>query len=178
MAKLGQSLGEPQERRGKVDVEVGVAGAKGLGVFAARGFVRGETVIEGKAIRYPTHRTRTSVQLDWERHVEMDAPATLLNHSCAPNLGVRENQWSAYDFVALRDILAGEELAFDYAMTEHCLVARLSCRCGGVTCQGEILPWSARDPQWREENAMWVARYLHLATELAPAQRPGPWLNR
>ena len=161
-----------------MDVAVGLAGAKGFGVFAARGFLRGETVIVGKAIGYPTERTRISVQLDWGRHVEMDAPATLLNHSCAPNLGVRENQWSAYDFVALRDIPAGEELAFDYAMTEHSLVASLSCWCGSAACQGEILPWSARDQEWREQNVVWVAQYLRVPSALTAAQRLAPWINR
>jgi uncharacterized protein len=146
-----------------MDVEVALAGVKGLGVFAVREFVRGETVIVGRAIDCPVERTRMSVQLDWGRHVEMDAPATLLNHSCAPNLGVRENQCCAYDFVALRDILAGEELAFDYAMTEHSLVASLSCCCGSVACRGEIRPWSERDDDWREQNAEWIAPYLRVA---------------
>lgn len=162
----------------EVDVEMGLAGTKGLGVFAVKGFVRGETVIAGKAIGYPTERTRMSVQLDWGRHVEMDAPATMLNHSCTPNLGVRDNQWSAYDFVALRDILAGEELAFDYAMTEHALVASLPCSCESAACQGEILPWSARDQRWRERNAMWVARYLRVTSAVTKSQRQRPWVNR
>lgn len=139
---------------------------QGRGVFAVREFVRGETVIVGKAIKYPAERTRMSVQLDWERHVEMDVPATLFNHSCAPNLGVRENLWCAYDFVALRGIGAGEELAFDYAMTEHVLVAPLSCFCRNAACQGEIRPWSGRSEAWREQNAMWVAAYLRVASAL------------
>jgi uncharacterized protein len=147
-----------------VDVEVATAGPKGLGVFAAREFAGGETVIVGKAIEYPAERTRMSVQLDWARHVEMDAPATLLNHSCEPNLGVRENRWYAYDFVALRAILAGEELAFDYAMTEYSLVAPLSCFCGGAACQREIRPWCEREHEWIEQNAKWIASYLLVAT--------------
>jgi uncharacterized protein len=150
--------------RAKVDVEVARAGAKGHGVFALREFVRGETVIVGKAIDHPPGRTRMSVQVDWGRHVEMDAPATLLNHSCAPNLGVRENEWCAYDFVASRDILAGEELAFDYAMTEQSLVSPLACCCRSPACQGEIRPWSDRDHEWREQNTRWIARYLQVAT--------------
>ena len=157
-----------------VDVEVAAAGAKGLGVFAARGFVRGETVIVGRAIEYPAKRTRMSVQLDWGRHVEMDTPATLLNHSCAPNLGVRENRSCAYDFVALRDILAGEELAFDYAMTEHSLVASLLCGCGSAACQGQIRAWCERDDGWREQNAKWIAGYLRVAT----ARRAGRLMHR
>jgi hypothetical protein len=147
-----------------VDVDVAAAGVKGRGVFAARDFLRGETVIVGKAVEYPLTRTRMSVQLDWERHVEMDAPATLLNHSCSPNLGVRENEYSAYDFVALRDILAGEELAFDYAMTEHSLLTPLRCVCRSSACNGEIRSWSDRDEQWRQRNASWLAPYLHVAT--------------
>lgn len=164
--------------RARVDVEVAAAGAKGHGVFALRDFVRGETVIVGKAIGYPPRRTRMSVQVNWGRHVEMDAPATLLNHSCAPNLGVRENEWHAYDFVALRDILAGEELAFDYAMTEHSLVAPLSCCCGSEDCQGAIRPWSHRDDGWREQNAKWLAPYLRITSVLSTAARETPLARR
>lgn len=153
------------------DLKVSAAGAKGLGVFGARKFTRGETVIVGRAIEYPPDRTRMSVQVDWERHVEMDAPATLLNHSCEPNLGVRENRWSAFDFVALRDVLAGEELAFDYAMTEHALLAPLTCYCGSSTCVGEIRPWSERDHEWRIQNAPWVAPYLLGPARSALAHR-------
>lgn len=153
------------------DVEIAAAGTKGCGVFAARRFVRGETVVVGRAIERPPDRTRMSVQVDWERHVEMDAPATLLNHSCAPNLGVRENQWCAFDFIALRDILVGEELAFDYAMTERELVAPLSCCCGSLGCVGEIRPWSQRDQEWRDQNAIWSARYLRVSTSPAAAHQ-------
>ena len=153
------------------DVDVAPAGAKGLGVFTARKFVRGETVVVGRAIEYPPERTRMSVQVDWERHVEMDAPATWLNHSCEPNLGVRENRLSAFDFIALRDVIAGEELAFDYAMTEHALLAPLACYCGSPTCVGEIRPWSDRDQNWRDANAGWVARYLRLCSPSAAPHR-------
>ena len=161
-----------------MDLEVAAAGAKGVGVFALREFVRGETVIVGRAVDYPPRRTRMSVQVDWERHVEMDAPATLLNHSCAANLGVRENEWCAYDFVALRDIPAGEELAFDYAMTEHSLVAPLSCTCGSADCQGAIRPWSDRDEAWRVRNAEWIAPYLETAPALRTAERGSPLARR
>lgn len=160
------------------DLDIAAAGAKGLGVFAAREFLRGETVVVGRAIEFPPERTRMSVQVAWERHVEMDAPATLLNHSCAPNLGVRDNDWSAFDFVALRDIVAGEELDFDYAMTEYELVGSLSCRCGSSTCVGEIRPWRDRDQEWRDENAMWIAAYLQIHGPLAGTQQVGRLTRR
>jgi len=147
----------------------GGVGGWGQGPWGVRGggeFVRSETVIVGKAIEYPATRARMSVQLDWERHVEMDVPAVLLNHSCAPNLAVRENQWCAYDFVALRGIGADGELAFDYAMREYALAAPLSCLCGSAVCPGEIRPWSGRSEVWREQNAMWVAGYLRVGSAL------------
>lgn len=161
-----------------MDVEVAAAGAKGHGVYALREFVRGETVIVGRAIDHPPGRTRMSVQVDLGRHVEMNAPATLLNHSCEPNLGVRENEWCAYDFVALRDIPAGEELVFDYAMTEHSLVAPLSCCCGSANCQGEIRPWSDRGDEWCEQNAKWLAPYLRVASALPTDRRGRPLARR
>ena len=82
------------------------------------------------------------VQLDWERHAGMDVAGMLLNRSCAPDLGVRENQWCARDFVALRGIAAGEELVSGDAMTGHALAVSLSWFCGSAVCQGGIWPWS------------------------------------
>jgi uncharacterized protein len=171
----------PLANRGDIPMQhlkVAAAGDKGRGVFATSGFKRGETVVVGRAVAYPAERTLMSVQVDWQRHVEMDAPATLLNHSCAPNLGVRENGWAAYDFFALRDIFVGEELAFDYAMTEYELVAPLTCWCASVGCIGEIRPWCDREQEWRDENAIWVARYLRaFSAPLAPPRlaRLGRW---
>lgn len=146
-----------------MDVRVGEAGPKGMGVFASRDFSRNETVVVGRAVSFPAQQTRMSIQIDWDRRVEMDEPATLLNHSCAPTLYVRENSWQAYDFVALGDIAANEELTFDYAMTEYVLAAPLDCRCGSPTCEGRIRPWSQRDSIWRESNAHLVSRYLRAS---------------
>ena len=158
----------------EVAVAVAVAEAKGLGVFAARDFARGETVIVGKAIEYPAERTRMSVQLDWARHVEMDTPAALLNHSCEPNLGVRENQWCAYDFVARRDYPRGRR-ARVRLRDDGALVSRLSfVPCGSAACQGEIRPWCERDDEWSEQNAKWIAPYLQDAT----ARRGGRFVHR
>lgn len=42
----------------------------------------------------------------------------MLNHSCDPTTWPRENDMGAYDFIALRDLKAGDELTFDYEITE------------------------------------------------------------
>jgi hypothetical protein len=160
-----------------VNVRVGKVAGKGRGVFAVRRFTPGETVVSGRAISEVDGPTRMSVALAWDRHVEMDDPATLLNHDCEPNLGVRENALSAYDFLALREIAAGEELTFDYAMTEYELAEPLSCLCGAVDCTGTIRPWRERDQAWRELAAPHCAGYLRAALvedeyESLPAEFP------
>jgi len=144
-------------------VRVGEVPGKGRGVFVVRRVMPGETVVRGRAIAEVDGPTRMSVALGWDRHVEMDAPATLLNHHCEPNLGVRENALSAYDFVALREIAAGEEVTFDYAMTEYELETSLICVCGALDCAGTIRPWRERDQAWRELAAPHCAAYLRAA---------------
>ena len=54
-----------------------------------------------------------------------------LNHSCDPNLGLQ----GQIAFVAMRDVTAGEELTFDYAMTDD-EDYEMECNCGAPTCRG------------------------------------------
>jgi len=105
------------------DVRIAPAGAKGMGVFTTRDFKRGETVVIGKCISQSSERTIYTIQTDHDVHVMMDEPAVRINHSYAPNTGVRNNQWGAYDFVALEDIASGTEIFFDYETTEDDLTA-------------------------------------------------------
>jgi SET domain-containing protein len=64
-----------------------------------------------------------------------------LNHSCEPNLGVQ----GQVVYVALRDIGAGEELTFDYAMTDD-EPSEMKCRCGARSCRGTITGFDWRKP--------------------------------
>ncbi len=63
--------------------------------------------------------------------------ARLINHSCDPNceaINVRGRIW----VVAMRDIVAGEELSYDYGYDiEHFLDH--PCRCGSDNCVGYIV---------------------------------------
>ena len=55
------------------------------------------------------------------------------NHSCEPNAGVR----GLYEFVAMRDIAVGEEVCWDYAMSEN-YKWRIDCLCGTPSCRKVI----------------------------------------
>jgi hypothetical protein len=54
-----------------------------------------------------------------------------VNHSCAPNTGIR-NDW---DLVALRDIPQGEEIRYDYSTSLDEKSFTMRCRCGAPGCR-------------------------------------------
>jgi len=62
------------------------------------------------------------------------APANFANHSCAPTIGIR----GQVTFVALRNITKGEELCFDYSITEEDTSWTMPCRCGAADCRKVI----------------------------------------
>ena len=66
------------------------------------------------------------------------------NHSCDPNIGVQ----GQIVFVALRPIVAGEELTHDWATTDDDDY-ELECRCGAEQCRGTITgkDWQRTDLQ-------------------------------
>jgi hypothetical protein len=61
-------------------------------------------------------------------------PAEYINHSCAPNAGFA----GQVSLVALRNIRPGEEVCFDYAMSESSEFAEFDCRCGAPDCRGRV----------------------------------------
>jgi hypothetical protein len=111
----------------------------GKGLFARRAFARGEHVftMTGSHRRYAIRTEEESTRYEnWlgigkDLYIVPDRPFVYANHSCEPNLGVRD----AADFVALRDIATGEELTFDYSITTDELTWRMKCNCGAPSCR-------------------------------------------
>jgi hypothetical protein len=64
------------------------------------------------------------------RPAEREGGMMHLNHSCEPNLGVQ----GQVVFVAIRDIVADEELTIDYAMTDD-EPYEMECQCGSAACR-------------------------------------------
>ena len=112
---------------------------KGRSVFASRYFRKGETVVVGHRVKILPERTTHSFQMDFGLHIELDEPGRLINHSCSPNTGVRNNKFGAYDFVALVDILSGSEIKWDYETTEYVSIAIPKCCCGSPECRLKTL---------------------------------------
>jgi hypothetical protein len=96
--------------------------------------LKGELRFFASRTREETHRYENWVGLGRDRWVDPAPPFVYLNHSCEPNLGIAGER----EFVALRDIEAGEELTFDYSITEDELPWTMRCLCGTVSCRGTI----------------------------------------
>lgn len=57
--------------------------------------------------------------------------ADYFNHSCNPNAGLS----GQVCLVAMRDIASGEEVCFDYAMSDTTPYDEFECHCGSMTCR-------------------------------------------
>ena len=71
-----------------------------------------------------------------------------VNHSCEPNCGMR----GQIVLVAMRDIPAGEQITFDYSMTDanaQKTWVTIDCLCGEPTCRKQITDqdWKRKDLQ-------------------------------
>lgn len=107
-------------------------GIHGVGVFTLSAFKKNDTLfkMEGMILAIPT---RTSVQIGKERHIE-DTIAGHINHSCTPNATVDQ---VSQCFIALRDIMEGEEITFDYNANEDALSSPFACECCGKFILGK-----------------------------------------
>lgn len=66
--------------------------------------------------------------------LDMEEPADFVNHSCNPNAGIH----GQILLVAMREIAAGEEITFDYAMADSSSFDEFDCACGAPTCRGRV----------------------------------------
>lgn len=116
----------------------------GTGVFAARRLGAGEFILsfaEGAPEVVPYAATVRSpeaegnyVQIAADAYVLPSPPSLYLNHSCAPNTGVRD----ATEIIALTDIEAGDELTFDYSTSMAEDGWEIDCACGARICRGRV----------------------------------------
>ncbi len=107
-----------------------IAAGDVVGAFGGR-------CIDRREIReLPMSASERSVQIDDELYMIDDGAEVVshIGHSCHPNCGLR----GAVLVVAMRDIVAGEILTFDRAMTEGSDVHERECQCGAGECRGKV----------------------------------------
>jgi uncharacterized protein len=75
------------------------------------------------------------VQFEYEKWRGADGIADKFNHSCEPNCGIK----GLFTIVAMRNIEIGEELTWDYEMTENNYFNwYMKCKCGSKICRKKI----------------------------------------
>lgn len=88
-------------------------------------------------------RTRTSIQVAFNKHIEPGEFGCFANHSCSPNAHVianydEETNVAEVLMIAIKPIELGEEITFDYATTESTVTPELlrkPCLCGSNNCR-------------------------------------------
>jgi SET domain-containing protein len=135
-------------------ITINAAGEKGIGSFANSPIAKDEVVViqGGRILNYkdieesdynPFRNHCFQVEKDFlicpiePREESLDG-VYKINHSCNPNCGFR----GQIVVVAMRDIAAGEEITYDYAMTDanylNANCEEMKCLCGSKNCRGSV----------------------------------------
>jgi hypothetical protein len=130
----------------------------GFGVYARQRVSTGELLVVwgGSVVDFQTLKTLPaikqirSVQVEEDRYLvshSTNDPADYFNHCCEPNAGLA----GQIALVALRDIEPGEEVCFDYAMSDASSYDEFECECGQPTCRKLVTgnDWMLPDLQGR-----------------------------
>lgn len=146
------------------------------GVFAKNRIFRGELIavwggdIMGALVVHamPPDQKRLALQVDEDLYLvsSKEGPSDWINHCCTPNAGMS----GQISLVALRDIAAGEEVCFDYAMTDGSPYDEFECRCGAEGCRHRVTgeDWRRWDLQSAYED--FFSPYLKKRIQTARQQ--------
>ena len=114
-------------------------------VVANQAIRKGELIVvwSGKLVdgdelqSLPADVRRYSLQVE-ENHYLVSLsdcePPDFVNHCCTPNAGLA----GQISLVAMRDIQAGEEVTYDYAMSDGSSYDEFPCGCGSRHCRGRV----------------------------------------
>ncbi|MDT8759690.1 SET domain-containing protein [Sphingomonas psychrotolerans] len=130
----------------------------GKAVFAAAPFAEGDLLLEFTGRRMPADRVPSLMHGRSDRFVQVTpdhymGPSgrldDLVNHSCAPNAGLRFTGDGVF-LVAVRAIAAGEELTWDYSTTLRESNWRMLCQCKAPQCRRVIGNFETLDAERQE----------------------------
>lgn len=139
-------------------LEVRCSGVHGQGLFTKKCFNLGSDILRmGGCLFHISARKSSNVMPSTttalsEEVLLAEPPAgskdfsDYLNHSCNPNIGFRD----ALSIIAIKDIIAGEELTIDYSFFECDSTWKLknTCNCGAHCCRKVVTgeDWKTINP--------------------------------
>lgn len=137
------------------------ANSKGIGVYATQQILAGETIMVGVIKEELSGNTSHATQISLNRYVIFDGDIIFINHSCAPNAGIKINAQGGQDIVAMRKISSGEEICFDYAMRNYSVdYFSDECKCGAPKCRKRITGWKDLPDDRKAAYTGFIAPYL------------------
>lgn len=86
----------------------------------------------------------------------LNDPADCFNHSCDPNAGMN----GPSGLIAIRDIPAGEEITFDYAMCDGSDYDEFDCNCDMPHCRHHVRGDDWKLPELQKRYAKYFSTYL------------------
>ncbi|MBI5839367.1 MAG: SET domain-containing protein [Chloroflexi bacterium] len=139
----------------------------GCGVFAAERIRKGElvclwggrVVAEDELDPSMSNFNQRVLQIDEALYLQTPEPlepADCFNHSCEPNVGFS----GQIGLRAMRDIEAGEELNFDYAMCDGTPYDEFNCNCGAKSCRGHVGGDDWKNPELWKKYDGYFSPYL------------------
>jgi hypothetical protein len=138
-----------------------------MGVFACVPVSAGELLVVWSGELFsaetlaslPPLRRQRSVQIEDDLYMvptRPGEPADFVNHSCNPNAGLV----GQISLRAMRAIAPGEEICYDYAMSDGSPYDEFVCGCGAPNCRGRIRGEDWRRPELQARYAGWFSPYL------------------
>ncbi len=110
----------------------------GRGLFATRNISKGETILHftGSIITQDDVDQRSdkdaanALQIEEDLYMDLKEPGVLVNHSCNPNAGIKEDKF----LIAIKDISIDEEITWDYS-TSVDTEWTMPCHCQEKDCR-------------------------------------------
>ena len=153
------------------------ASAIGRGVFAAQYFQPGQPILTfgGPVLTTPEMLAlgpdrAYALQVGPGEFLDLTPPGRYLNHSCDPSAGLLDDRV----LIALRPIVPGEEIRFDYSTAMREDHWTMECRCGEYLCRRVVLDFHHLPPitQNRYLQLGIVQRFIvNEVRRRAPARR-------
>lgn len=138
-------------------------GKFGKGLVTTAPIKKGEVIAEfdgpfydaPKATDLPPHTINHAIQVGPHQWRDSNGLARYINHSCEPNVGMK----GLFMLVAMRDIEPGEELLWDYDMSENS-DWRMECGCGTPSCRHTIGSFDALSTDVKAKYNGYISAWL------------------
>ncbi len=137
----------------------------GRGVFAIKRIRKGEKIASFDGPIYdddyePWTEDMYNHAIQFGKAIWRDSKgiARLINHSCEPNCGIKK----LFDMVAMRTIEPGEQITWDYEMTEKNKYWKMKCKCGSPICRKVIGNYVNMPKSIRKKYKGYISDWLLL----------------